>query len=202
MPPSEEKKRKRIEKSKVILVEGNDEVFFFEQLLESMKIQDVQVWSYEGKPNFRNEFPVFVIDEKFKGLESYAIFRDADDDPRAAFQSVRDQLASNQQPCPSESGTFANDSPRVGVYVIPDSESTGMLEDLCLRAVEDHSAMPCVTAFMECLGGSPKNPSKAKFHAFLAATHAGKRLGEAFKAGAWEPNHPALERVRAFLGEL
>jgi hypothetical protein len=216
MPPTRER---QIEKSKLILVEGNDEDRFFRMLLKSMEIQDVQVWPYFGKDKLRQVFPVLLLDPRFKDLETYAIFRDADDNPNTAFQSIRDLLKRNSQPWPPAPGTFTNGSPRVGVYIIPDSTSAGMLEDLCLRAVEGHSVMPCVTAFMDCLRGLPSdssgsepvragsasfpiNQAKAKFYAFLAATHAGRRLGEAFEAGAWEDDHRALEPIRAFLTKL
>ena len=81
-----------------------------------------------------------------------------------------------------------------------------MLEDLCLETVKDHSAMACVNEFVECaaaLPDSPKNPSKAKCQAFLAAQpEMANCVGLGAQKGYWNLDSPALHELRGFLDHL
>jgi hypothetical protein len=95
-----------------------------------------------------------------------------------------------------------------------------MLEDLCLCTVEDHPALSCVRAFIDCIGKAlpkkppkvavaestcyyPKNPTKAKALAFLAAMHEEvHRVGEAAEKHYWDFRHPRLTALKDFLQEM
>ena len=45
-----------IEKNKILLVEGKDEVAFFKALFKKKNMGDIQVKSTNGKDNFKNDF--------------------------------------------------------------------------------------------------------------------------------------------------
>jgi hypothetical protein len=211
----------KITERKLLLVEGQDEERFFFSLLKFMEIRDVQVIGAGGKDKMRGDFEVIVRAEGFESLESYAIARDADRDARSALASVRGLLTKHRQPVPDASGAFAESSKcKVGIYILPDGTSAGMLEDLCLRMVRDHRVMPCVDQYLNCLSATlsarteqgspsdgehlfPKNEAKAKMLAFLAAMPEPVRhLGEAAQKGFLPFGHKCLEPLRTFLGRL
>lgn len=208
--------------SKLLAVEGQDEVNFFDALLTDMGIRDVQVWPVGGKDRFRAQFPALVLAPGFEAIRVYAIIRDADTSASKTFESVVHLLRKNNQPTPRKSGGFAQVSKgrRVGVFVLPGCSEQGMLEDLCLRTVSAHSARPCVEQFMACLkkalpakpagardkasaGYFPKCEPKARARAFLAAMYEdAPSVGVAAKMGCWGLKHEALADLRRFLGEF
>jgi hypothetical protein len=67
-----------ITRSRVLLVEGKDEVNFFIALLKHMGIgDDVQVLEVGGKDKFPDELPAFLNDPGFPRVRVYAIVREA-----------------------------------------------------------------------------------------------------------------------------
>ncbi len=106
-------------------------------------------------------------------VESIGIVRDAESNPRGAFQSACSALRNAQLPVPPKPRAAAAGSPQVNVLILPDPATPGMLETLCLQAVAQDPVMPCVEEFFRCADqrgvSSPGNPWKARAHAFLSS---------------------------------
>jgi len=207
----------RIEGPNLLLVEGRDEVEFFKALLRHMEIQGAQILDVGGKDRFPGAFPAVYL--HLDKVRVYAIVRDAEVSAQNTFKSVGGVLRRHGEPFPKRNREFAVKPgiPRkVGVYILPGDADRGMLEDLCLATVGDHPAMPCVKAFMDCLeavlprksvrassgrGYFPRNPTKARALAFLAAmSDEVHHVGEAAQQGCWNFDHPCLDGLKAFLG--
>jgi hypothetical protein len=107
---------------------------------------------------------------------------------------------------PQTSGSFGVGNPKVGVFILPDCQNSGMLEDLCLASVTADLAMPCVDDFIRCVenrGRQPNNIAKARVHAWLASHIVpDKRLGEAALAGYWDWDSQAFGPLKQFLHQL
>ncbi|WP_270607469.1 DUF3226 domain-containing protein [Bacillus mobilis] len=204
-----------IEKSKLLLVEGRDEVIFFEHLFkknESLKgkFDEVQIIEIGGVDNFKNELPALMNRTGFADtVNSLAIVRDADKNFDSAFQSVCNILSRNDLCRPSNPNTFSEQGPiKVGVFIMPgDSETGTMLEDLCLTTQADHPAMEYVNSFFESLEAAgiekQRNLSKAKVQVFLAAMpKIVNSLGLGAAKGYWDLNHDSLTGLNNFLIEL
>jgi hypothetical protein len=210
-----------IKESKVLLVEGNDEVQFFDALLRHMGILGVQVVEIGGKDRFPRQFEAFV--KVADRVNDYAVIRDADKSCSSAFQSVVGVLKKQREPCPKRPGTFCKsrgNRRKVGVYILPGNAEPGMLENLCLATVKAHPAMTCVNSFMACLEKRlhrkrakaallpaksvfPRNPAKAKALAFLAAMPDEEHfVGLAARHNCWNLDSPVLENLRTFLEEF
>ncbi len=219
--PSKPSQLTEITQEKVILVEGEDEVNFFEALLNHLGLANIQIIQVGGKDQFRVEFPTFLTLPNINKVTAYAIIRDADTSDKATFESIRKLLYEKLQPCPQQQGQFASSaSLKVGVFITPGNAETGMLENLCLQTVVDHPIIPCVESFMNCLKGKierkkpeelrdegkayyPKNEHKAKVQAFLAGMYETTvSLGLAAKKGYWPFDHMALANLRNFLKKL
>ena len=200
----------------LLIVEGKDEELFFEALMKNLGLTDIQILPIGGKTKLRENLRHLVNKvPDFDMVTSLGIVRDADDDPKAAFQSVSDALKEVKLPTPSNPlipSTGPNPrNPKyhikVNVFIMPDGNSFGDLEELCLRAVKTDPAMECVDEYFDCLKHKalalPKQMSKAKVHVFLASRiKPDKRLGEAAKAGYWPWNHNAFEKIKNFLFKL
>ncbi len=169
----------KIEKTKLLLVEGKDEICFFDALLEHINIRDIQLIEVQGKNNFKNEFPILLKSPKFDDVKSYGIIRDADKNANNTFQSVVTLLSKHNHPIPEKRGEFkSNKIVKTGVFIMPDNQNKGMLEDLCLKIVSSHPNIKCVNQYLDCLKNNKslqiknskysKNLSKAKVYTFLS----------------------------------
>lgn len=54
--------------SKALLVEGKDEVNFFQAFLNHLSLRDVQIIEIGGKYRFQNEFPTFLALPEFERI--------------------------------------------------------------------------------------------------------------------------------------
>ena len=194
-----------ISRNKLLLVEGENERRFFAALLRCLDLSDgVQVLNYGGKPKLRPLLATLYLAPGYSDLEALGVTRDADDSFDSTFQSIRDSLDNANLDVPEKPNALTEGKPSVSVFVLPDCESPGMLETLCLSAVKHDPAMPCVDEFLRCLEVtacmSPKNPYKARAHAFLASrTKPELRVGEAAQAGYWNLDSPVFDPLKSFL---
>jgi len=206
----------RITVPNVLAVEGKDEVNFFDRLLRHVGIGDFQIREVGGKDQFPKKLPALL---KMRGffetdgsprVKNLAIVRDKDQDN--AFESIANIVKEAGLTPPDEHGAFSDGRPRVGIFIMPGQTIDGtMLEDLCLKTVEGHEAMPCVEQFASCVGdlpSVPKNMAKAKAQVFkaqvflAAQTDTVDAVGLGAQKGYWDFDSPALAEVKGFLEHL
>jgi hypothetical protein len=80
-------------------------------------------------------------------LQSFGIVLDADDSVASTWQSVKDTLKnagySNLPAAPDANGTIITDSnpdlPKVGIWIMPDNQSSGEIEDFFLQLIDSES---------------------------------------------------------------
>jgi len=200
---------KEIEHPKQLLVEGRDAEAFFYPFLEDMEISDIQIQDYGGISELPVFLKQFVLSSQYKGLPvtSIGIIRDAEQNPQGAFKSVCGALEKWGLPIPSAPLALTEKRPQVCVYILPDENSSGMIETLLLRAVSDDPAFGCVDEYLECVvqatGVEPKPRDKARFLTFLASKPDIKPLtGFAARAGYLEFSNSAYDRLKEFVLSL
>ncbi len=198
----------RIIKPKLLIGEGAEEVRFFGALLAHLHIGDVQVEDYKGKQGLSSYLKTLTtVRPGRERLVSLGITRDADDNARDAFRSVCGALERIGLPLPASPMDFVGEALRVGVLILPDGHSEGMLEDLCLSAIGTYPEMRCVDEYFRCVNDAakrqPRNMAKARVHAWLSSqTEPDKLLGVAAEIGYWPWNSPAFAHVKQFLRQL
>lgn len=195
----------------VLAVEGEDDRMFFDAMLRHLGVVGVQIESVGGKDQFKNKLPALLKTPGFfnadgsASVQHLAIVRDNDEDD--AFASIANIVTKTGPTSPRCHGQFSGGKPQVGVFVMPGGDTAGtMLEDLCLESVKDHPAMECVRLFSDCVRGlsdPPRNPSKVKCQAFMAAqANIANSVGLAAKKGHWNLDSPSLGELRVFLEHL
>lgn len=177
-----------LSKPKLLIGEGKEEVAFFTEFLTHLNISDVQVEQYGGKTGLTSYLRTLILRPGYLNIVSLGITRDADNSAQSAFQSVCGSLNRASLPVPNQPGEIVGDSPKVSVMILPGAQRNGMLEDLCLDAVETDPVLQCVDEYFDCVyrtsGRKPNNIAKARVHTWLASQiEPDKRLGEAAKAG-------------------
>ena len=165
---------KPITKSKIILVEGRDELNLFNELLADQKLADaIEVMEVGGKEKFMTNLRALPNRSGYKNVASLGIVRDADANPESAFQSICSVLENVKLPVPLAPLQPKHGRPQVTVMIIP-HDKPGMLEDICLDSVSDDLAMDCVAQYFQCLQEKQRilaanDIPKARVSAFLAS---------------------------------
>lgn len=199
-------KPKEITSEKLLLVEGKDEVNFFEALLDKAGIEGFEMINVEGKGNFTQYLKMLCLLTGFERVKTLIIIRDADNSPDAAFASVKNALHAIHLHAPNRQNELKEHLGRkVGIFIMPGNFEKGMLEDLCMSSVSDDPVIECIEKFFECVKGKgciPKNLAKAKAHVFLASRpELVTSIGVAAKKGYWNFTHPSLQSLIHFLRE-
>jgi len=204
---------------KLIAVEGQDEVNFFNELIRFIGISDIEVWEVGGKTQFKPKFAEFIKLRGFDELESIAFVCDADNrNSRSAVRSFNSlcriiKNVTTEEPSfsgnivlPSRMGEFSEGNPKIGIYVMPNNSDSGMLETLCLENVRDDPAMECVNEFIRCallLDKKPKNIPKAKVQTFLASKEKiVNHLGLGALKKYWKFESSAWDELKTFISNL
>jgi hypothetical protein len=200
-----------ITSKKVLAVEGQDEKNFFDKLLKDLGLSDFQIEDVGGKDNFPHKFPNLLKTSGFFDADGsplvthLVIIRDKEDDN--AFESISNIVAKAGLKPPNKHSMFSDNKPKVGIFIMPGATVQGtMLEDLCLKTVQNHPAMKCVNEFISCasaLDTKPKNLSKAKAQAFLAAQpEMANSVGVGAQKSYWDFDSSALDELKQFLSHL
>ncbi len=168
-----------------------------------MDLLDTQIMKYDGRDKLRDYLERLPELSDFEKVESIGVVRDADNDSRAACESVRDSLKKAQLWPTDQQVPIENEDPRVSILLVPPTDSQGCLESLLWQAVENKPLAKCIHDYIDCAEIPVGNRrSKALVHAYIAAQRKpGLKIGEATWAGYWKPKHPAFEPVRDFLSE-
>jgi len=205
-----------IQKNKLIIGEGPDDLYFFSYYLKFLEIKNIEVRYIGGKFGFNNLSLYIKTLNNFNLLESFAIVCDADDNlAEEEFNrlnevineiNTKDPVPGMNLIFPNDINSFSNGTPKIGVFIFPDNKNKGMLEDLFLSCVNDKPGMKCVNPFMDCvfkLENPPRIRSKAEALAYLATQKETRRgVGGAARKGIWEFKSNELNGVKAFIESL
>jgi hypothetical protein len=181
---------------------------FFLAFLERMRLDDIQIQVYGGKPKLPDFLRTLPALPNFGTVSSIGIVRDADSNPQQAFASIQDALRRAGLPFPEQPEVPQGNGRSVTVLLLPDAESTGELETLLLRAVVDDPAIPCVDHYFECIQAKANPPAevsmdKARLHAFLASKpEPGLPTGTAARASYLKLDSHVYNHVRRFIETL
>lgn len=147
-------------------------------------------------------------------LDKIAIVLDADDDLNAKWQSLCYVLIKRGYTVPSQphvNGTIisAEDKPTVGIWLMPNNQTNGMLEDFCQTLIDNQDALDyvnqCITQAKQQNYTSFKDVhlSKAVIHTYLAwQDEPAKPLGQAITAKVLNGHHPLAVMFKDWLEAL
>jgi hypothetical protein len=207
----------KIKANKLLFCEGRDEEEFFGALFKYVGRSDVQIIPVGGKYKFQLELANFIRDPDFPQVTDILFVRDADfvaDGAgfAATWTSVTNTLRHHSLPVPISHGQFTTGGiPRIAVFIMPDGASEGMLETLCVAAIQSNPATQCVRDYFNCLQSAnipghphlPRNQDKAFTRVFLASLpEPDKLLGQAAQAGYWPWTAPAFTPIIDLLRQL
>ena len=194
-----------------LLVEGNDDMHVVMHTCIRASIPEFKIDPKGDVGELLSSIP-YEIEMGERAV--LGIMLDANDHPAGRWQAVGDRLrkAGIELPSfPQPEGVAIDPSkglPRVGVWMMPDNESPGELEDFLKEMLPPNDAVwPLAQAYIE---GIPMQHRKfqegkrlrAQIHAWLAAGEDPRPPGQAIGAHDLEVGGPLCVRFTAWLRDL
>lgn len=195
--------------SRLLLTEGDTPMHFFEALLRHLgKAHEVEIRNFRSISQLRPTLLDLAQTAEFQTLvTSVGVVRDAEDDAAAALRSVEGALQA--------AGLAPGRAPpiKTSVFILPNNAGPGMIETLCMQAVDGEPALAaasaCTAQFFACLGKGgialPTEPKLAKNRAqAYLATRTDVQLfpGQAAYKGHWPWDNPVFDALKQFLQAL
>ncbi len=180
---------------RVLLVEGQDDEHVVGHLCtQSGLARNFDIVPKGGFPEVLKSIPVELA---VSGRSALGVVVDTNDNPEARWQAVRDRFKRRDIVLPSHpdpEGVVLEGRPRVGVWLMPDNQSPGQLEDLVATMIpaEDvvwRLAQEFVDRIPEPERSSPT--IKVQVHTWLAARAEARPMGSAIGTGHLEATSPA-----------
>ncbi|MGM0407929.1 MAG: DUF3226 domain-containing protein [Bacteroidota bacterium] len=193
----------KIGQNKLLVVEGQDAYRFFIKFLHHLKIFDVQVINFGGNDDLRKQLIALPKIPGFHSVKTLAVIRDAEmGHPNDALNSISNALKINEITCPKELNTFEKDNDRdVGVFILPDNQNEGMLEDLCINSIQDENE--CINKFLNCAKLSHDKISKAKMLCYFAIKDPKvNSISIASQKNMFDFEHDCFNNIKDFLNLL
>jgi len=188
----------------VLMVEGRDDEYVVKHICGQRQLGEIEtIRKYDGKDELLQSISVRV---KESDIGVLGIILDADTNLQTRWQSVADRLRAagylSIPATPDQSGTViappANTTlPKVGIWLMPNNNLPGILEDFLLFLVPHHDdlrvhAETSVASIPGQRRFSDLNKTKALIHTWLAwQEEPGKPFGQAISARYLDPNLPA-----------
>ena len=202
-------------RDRVLLVEGRDDREVIYQFCNHYKINNKKLFSVEAKNGIENLLDDLRIRVR-TGVKVLGAVIDADVDPNARWEQVCTALADYGYVLPTQpirEGTILeapnSRRPQLGIWLMPDNQMSGMLEDFLLRLANEEDrlisrAENVVDSIPETerLFANPKR-SKAIIHTWLAwQEEPGTSLGLSITRRYLDPTRNPAPEFKQWLEKL
>jgi Protein of unknown function (DUF3226) len=201
---------------KILLVEGNDDEHVIKHVCGARGVQDLDEIKPQG--NVEQLLENLPVRLKESDVEILGVVIDADTDIAARWRSLRDRLAKagyrNVPAYPLADGTIVDPPsrtllPRVGIWIMPNNQTKGILEDFLRFLVPEDSRL--FEHVQSSVTNIPKGEQrfnqlakpKAIIHTWLAwQKEPGKPFGTAITARYLDPNVKQVDVFISWMNRL
>ena len=151
------------------------------------------------------------VESKASGLETLGILVDANDSLSSRWQAVSDRLNGqgiHLPPNPSPNGTMISGAPSIGIWVMPNNQTSGELENFISCMIPDSdSVWPLARIYVESIPNEHRRFKdgkilRAEVHAWLAVREDPRPMGLAIGAQDLDVDGPLTQRFLQWLRHL
>lgn len=195
-----------------LLVEGKDDLHVIAALLMHHEVPDI--FKIKATEGFENLIQILPVELKGSEVERLGIVVDADTDLAAHWASVSNVLRAsgyNDVPAapPPDGALYVRENePVVGVWLMPDNTTTGMLEDFIKFLVPEDDVLwghagSSLDAVIDKCEFPAQHRSKAHLHTWLAwQKEPGRPIGQAITHGYLDPEVPQADLLISWIKHL
>ena len=203
------RQRRFVSRSRVLLVEGADDRWVVERLLERADHpRSFDILQADGIDRLINRIGPEVL---AKGREVLGVVVDSDNDIEARWEKIRREFKSVDIELPAERcnrGVIMSNTPRVGIWLMPDNVSSGQLEDFVQSMIpKDDHVWPLANSFVDRIPPefrefSPNKIIRSKLYAWLATRKEPGPMSRAIQARYLDIHTELTQSFLSFLTEL
>ena len=193
-------------KKPILLVEGYTDLYFVKHIYKKSCLSfDWEVKNGGGIDSVLSHLEIAL---RHRERPPIGVIVDADSDIKKCWSRITSRLKVSTPEYPSPGGTIIDQVgglPRIGIWVMPDNESSGELEDFVIEMIPDDDVVWCLSkAYVD---GIPEDNRKfnsgkidrAKLYAWLAVRKQPSHIGTAICDGDLDIS---TERCKAFVAWL
>ncbi len=195
----------------VLLVEGQDDLHVVRQFGASH--QSMPTFCIRAKGGIDNLLEEIGSEILVPARKVVGILVDANGNLDARWTAVKNRLQEENiivPPHPEPTGTIINinNRPRIGIWLMPDNQSTGELEDFVAEMIPDSDPVwPRSKRYIDSIPESDQKFSKKKIpraqvHAWLATRESPRQMGVAIRAKDLDTSGPLSTTFADWLREL
>ena len=193
----------------MLLVEGPDDKHVVRHLCN--RSQPMPQFYIKDKGGIDNLLASIGPEVKASGRMAVGILPDANDNPAARWDALRNRLADQRLDLPERpdpNGTVIDGSPRIGVWLWPDNQEPGELENFVEAMIPHNDGVwPLAQAYVDGIPAverrfRPGKMLKAQLHAWLATRSTPGRMGGAIGMGELEVDGALAESFADWLRRL
>ena len=173
--------------------------------------QSIPPFSISSKDGWDRLWESISVEIKVPGRQVVGILADANDHLTGRWNSIRTQLdragVSAGNP-PLSQGLIVNHAPRVGVWLMPDNQSSGELEDFVIRMIPcNEKVWPLSQSYIDGIPledrrFSPGKKQRAQLYAWLATREEPRLMGSAIRTHDLEINGSLSQQFVGWLKRL
>lgn len=168
---------RELEKDKLLIVEGKDELSFFQSFIDEMQDlnpDNIDMVDVGGKNDFGTKIKDLKKVPGFDSVKNIGIFRDSHQNPSKAFNETKDIAKTCNLPIPeNHSRSYEKRGQNLLVGLLPKPSSKGELEHLCIMSVSNKVTYSHTEDFIESVKNHYQNElkkeHKAKALGYIAA---------------------------------
>ena len=173
----------------ILLVEGPDDKHVVRHMSDSF--EKMPKFCISDKEGIEALLGDIGLELQVPGRRALGILVDANDDLNARWSAVANRLREEKIKVPAypdPKGTIINGSLRVGIWLMPDNESLGELEDFVAQMIPDDDPIwPRSKRYIDCIPEghrkfTEKKMQRARIHAWLATREDPRQMGAAIGA--------------------
>ena len=195
--------------SRLLLVEGVDDKHVVRHICGRQR--DMPDFCIRETDGFSNLAAAISPEIKAPGRTALGIVVDANDDLSARWQTIGDHMRRAEVNPPTRTapaGTLVEGRPRVGIWLMPDNQSTGELEDFIERLMPDGDPVwPRARSYIEDIPAADRRFAtgkilRARIHAWLATRAEPRKMGAAIGFGDLNATAPLAGQFVDWLRRL
>lgn len=202
-------RRKSVSTSQVLLVEGADDRWVVERLYERLgRPRSFDILQADGIDKLVYRIGTEVLTQ---GREVLGVVVDADNDIEARWERIKLQFKSVGIELPAKrrnQGVIISSDPRIGVWLMPDNNSSGQLEDFVQSMIPyNDQVRPLADSFVDSIPlelreFSPNKIVRAKLYAWLSTRKEPGPMSRAIQAKYLDIDSELAQSFLSFLIEL